>query len=238
MPETKYLLGFLVLVSCFGLVLANIVAINPPSVDSMTASRGIVGTGIIVLSLLGILAVVYPKRCSSLTRLRPSPGGTESETDDSRAGWGGHHPGCSEFGSHVFRIGRENHCVGCTGMLLGGVAIVGLSFTYFLVGMRLWNDDRAAVTLGTVLVGLALAQFCSDLPWRAIRFILNATFPVGAFLVLAGLDGLAGSLEVGLSFMLVVVFWLITRIFLASWNHERICRKCTLTQCPDAVIPG
>jgi len=60
------------------------------------------------------------------------------------------------------------------------------------------------------------------------RSMLNAGFVLGAFLILMGIDESAASLLVDLFTIVLIVFWLFTRILLSKWDHWRICRACSI----------
>jgi len=92
-----------------------------------------------------------------------------------------------------------------------------------------------AVLVGALGVILGLLQ--SPLPIlqnSVIRLFSSAFFVVGTFLILVGIEELANRTSIDLNLIVLTVFWLMTRISLSQWDHERICSKCTLDSCSFA----
>jgi membrane-bound ClpP family serine protease len=83
-----------------------------------------------------------------------------------------------------------------------------------------------AVVLGVAAMVFGFIQLKSG---GFARLILNMLFVLGAFLILAGMDGLIGSLSVDLFSIVLIAFWIFTRILLSQWDHWKICRRCSIS---------
>ncbi|NIM45700.1 MAG: hypothetical protein GTO54_08780 [Nitrososphaeria archaeon] len=143
----------------------------------------------------------------------------------------GHHPRCENFSTHVFQIGGRTFCTGCTGLLLGGLAVLSGTILYFFGDLYV-EHIILVVLVGVSGVALGLLQFSLFNTQRiSIRLFLNAYFVVGIFLLLVGIDEIAQSLIADLLFAALSIFWLLTRISLSKWNHERICYSCNIDMC-------
>jgi len=217
----------LLFVSFFGILLLILLTLFPHGAhEDFVWRKPIVGSIFGLICVLGVLAAFFPKRCTDIFHIGKGRGhaihGYFSEA-------GGHHPRCKNFSPHVFRVGDRRFCVACTGLVMGGLlALVG-TFLYFFVDWRVEHDNVLMVLVGLLGVGLGLFQF--RVKQRFIRLFLNAFFVLGSFLVLVGTDGLTQSVFTDLFLVLLIVFWLFTRIAISQWDHERICYACGVAVC-------
>jgi len=140
----------------------------------------------------------------------------------------GHHPCCGAFRTHVLPIRSRTLCVGCLGLCVGGLAALTGAVVYFFGNWDVWGHGLLPFWLGALGVAVGLLQFWPlGLDRKALRFLASASFALGAFLIVAKVDELAQSLALDLFMMLLVGLWILTRIALSSWDHQRICRSCT-----------
>lgn len=225
---------FQVLVSLFGLILVVLFAVNPQvSQESFVWRKPLVGSAFAVICILGILAVLFPSSCSGLFA-----GGTKQKglgaqvSHAASSNLRGHHPQCIHYSGHVFTVGGRRFCATCSGLFLGVLlALVGDGASFF----RNWHVGQyaaLAVAVGVVGVALGLAQ--SSLPilqMGVMRLFTGAFFVVGAFLVLLGIEELTRSVSLDLFVVALSVLWLVTKISLSQWDHERICSRCTSESC-------
>jgi hypothetical protein len=213
-------LFFNVSVSIFGLFIVLFWAFNPPFVyEDFLWRKPLVGSVFSLICFLGILAALFPKQCSKSSHFQE-----DSETVDSGLiNASSHHPDCQEFSAHVIRLGGRKSCAACVGLLVGAIiALIGTAL-YFFIGLRIENWELQAILIGTIATFLGFLQ----LRFRGFaRSTLNTAFVVGAFLVLIGTDSMAENLFVDLFLMALIVFWILTRIQLSQWDHQRICRGC------------
>jgi len=228
-------LTFMIGVSFFGLLLVVVLALNPPIVrESFLWRKPLVGSLFWLICVFGILAVFISKQCSAVFDFRKKDKherldanmfafhGTHSIAQ-------GHHPDCENFSAHVLRIGDRRLCAACTGLLLGGlISLVG-AFLYFFIGWSIGESSLQAVFVGLVGVSSGLFQF--KVKRSVVRLVLNSFFVLGALLLLVGIDELAQSVFADLFLVILVVFWLFTRISLSQWNNWRICHTCNVDSC-------
>ena len=144
----------------------------------------------------------------------------------------GHHPCCEYYSSHVLHINDKMFCSGCTGIIIGAIFALVIDSFYFFVGFQFAEQSSVLIWLGVFGVGCSLILFTlSDLKSGEIRLSLNTVFVLAAALLLIGVDGRAGSLLLDLYLLLLIVYWIITRIIISQRNHKLICSKCRLRSC-------
>jgi hypothetical protein len=228
-------LMFMISVSFFGLLLVGALALNPPTVrESFLWRKPLIGSLFWLICVVGILAVFFPKQCSAVFDFKKKEKHEHSDENvfafhGTHSIVQGHHPDCENFSGHVLRIGDRRFCAACTGLLLGGlISLVGASL-YFFVGWSVGESSLQAVFVGMVGVSLGLFQF--KVKRNVVRLVLNSFFVLGALLLLVGIDELAQSVFADLFLVILVVFWLFTRISLSQWNNWRICYTCNVASC-------
>jgi len=233
---------FLVSVSFFGLILAVVLALYPPSSQEESVWRKpLVGSTYSVVCVLGILAVFFPGTCSEFfdvgrqeKRQNRFFGFKRNESISlmTTSALRGHHPLCGRFSAHVFRLGGMILCATCSGLFLGAlIALSGVALCFF-GNWHIGKNAFLAVLVGVLGVVFGLLQ--SPLPMlqkSVIRLFSSVLFVVGTFLVLIGIEELTHSTFADLLLVTLSVFWLMTRISLSQWDHEQICSKCTLESC-------
>jgi len=228
---------YLVIMSFLGLFLAGMLTVYQPRVhESLFWRQPLIGSIFGLICIFGILAVFYPTQCSKVFNFkkekpsRPYLGKFTSHGTSSTLQ--GHHPNCENFAAHVFQIGDKTFCVACTGLLLGGfLALVG-TLLYFFSNWRVEQSSFLMVWVGVLGVGFGLFQF----RFRSFaRLFLNVFFVLGTFFILSGVDKLIHSVTIDLFLVVLILFWLFTRISLSHWDHERICSACKVATCEFAV---
>jgi len=225
----------MICVSFFGLLLVVVLALNPPIVrESFLWRKPLVGSLFWLICVFGILAVFFPRQCSAVFDFKKKE--KHEHSDENLFAFHGtysiahgHHPDCEKFSDHVFQIKGRRFCAACTGLLLGGlVSLVG-AFLYFFIGWSIGESSLQAVFAGLVGVSFGLFQF--KVKRSVARLVLNSFFVLGALLLLVGIDELAQSVFADLFLVILVVFWLFTRISLSQWNNWRICHTCNVEPC-------
>lgn len=221
-----------VLLALVLIVLSTLMASLPASAAAPVptpADRSLLGSALILVSLLGIAAAFRPSGCNrlvGLTRGSPSARSTASVPSGCTAqGFRGHHLDCGDFSNHVVRIGGRTACAGCTGMFGGG--LVG---TFLGVGVLSWlpsGDPLLSEAMGFVGGCVAAAGVLGV--WRA-----DAT-PAGHVLsslaLGAGLAALATALSglglfPGVYGLAAAVAVLGLRVDLSRLQHRLICLEC------------
>ncbi|MFQ5758072.1 MAG: hypothetical protein ACE5IF_00170 [Candidatus Bathyarchaeia archaeon] len=223
------LLTFMIAVSFFGLFLVVMLATNPLMMqESFPWRKPIIGLVFGLVCVLGIVAVFFPKQCSTSFHLEKGDRKTSSNaytpaSHGSSPTLRGHHPDCEGFSAHTVRIDDKTLCAACTGLLLGALMALAGAVLYFFGDWHIAQNGLPAVFVGTLGVGFGLFQ----LEFRSfVRLLLNAFFVLGAFYILVGIDKLTQSLFIDLFLVVLIVFWLFTRILLSQWDHWRICYTC------------
>jgi hypothetical protein len=186
---------------------------------------------------LGIIAVLRPGPCKRLIRSE-EPGNirtSEVETGDVIP-IRGHHPDCERYSSHVFVRGDRVYCAGCMGLLAGAILSLFGATTFFLGVLEIPGGGLPTLFIGGSVVTIGLIHFTIGSKNRTIKFLANAIFPLGAFLIVASIEQRTQSLGSGLFALLIILFWIITRVILARWDHVRICRFCRSVCSRNQVI--
>lgn len=227
--------AFFLGVSLFGLgTMMAMTFYPPPAPDNFLWRKPLVGSVLGLICILGLLAVLFPRACSRKVSCGGGKHVTSSDfiTQKRKPAMRGHHPNCKRFSAHVFRVGNRTFCAGCAGLFVGGLmALVG-TILYFFLNLNFGQSSILVSWVGAagVFSGLLLLPLL-NIPWSSARSFLNAFFAFGSFLVLAAVDETAGNIFVDLFLLVLVVFWLFTRIILSRWNHDRICKSCELKTC-------
>jgi len=212
----------------------------PPTIqESFPWRKPVVGSIFGLICVLGILAVFSPKKCSKAFRQEKGDLSKIHRPEQARGGFQstfqifnlkivhGHHPGCENFSSHEFQVGKRTFCTSCMGLLFGALIALAGTIAYFSNAWSIATEGVPLIGVGTLGVALGLLRFLLfNLQRRVLRFSLNTFFVLGSFLILIGIDTLLQSLFVDLFLVLLSVFWLFTRIRLSQWDHENICRAC------------
>ena len=208
---------------------------NPAVIEPQSQFVGLI---FITICLFGGIAGIRPSTCS----LSLSFGAKQEDQaiQESVAQKGiarrGHHYLCEDFSTHVLIIGENVLCAGCTGLSTGAaIAIVG-TLLYFMIGIPL-NAAELVFWIGFAGVAVGVLQHniyhALGNARGSFRFMLNVFFVIGAFLLLVGADQLAGSIAVDSYILLIVLFWIYTRISMSNSEHQRICSHCDLKVCHD-----
>jgi hypothetical protein len=59
-----------------------------------------------------------------------------------------------------------------------------------------------------------------------IRLVTNAFFIIGTALLLVGTDALLNDVQINLYLIALDIFWVMTRISVSRFDHEKICYSC------------
>ncbi len=219
---------FLVAVSLFGLAVSACAVVGSPAPTDDIQRKTLIGLTFSAVCLLGTVAALRPRQCSRMMGFGQAGSPTARSSE---VGWGfgimGHHPACSPFQRHVISIRGRVFCAGCVGLSGGGIAAFGGAILYFFGDLHVWRGSLLPFWLGALGVAVGLLQFWPLKLGRRARLPANAWFAFGAFLVLAKADEMGQSLGLDLFLLVLIGFWIMTRIALAGWDHERTCGACT-----------
>lgn len=207
-------------ISLCGLFVVLMLAFDAPVIhENFIWRKPLVGSVFSLICVLGIFAALFPSQCSQTLHFR----GENTHSTSHRTHDPSHHPDCEGFSGHVIKIRGHRLCAACTGLLLGAlIALIGTAF-YFFGGGHAEGSGLQIVLIGAV--GIVLGFF--QLKFRSFaRLTLNVFFVLGAFLILVGIDEITESLFIDLFLVALIVFWILTRIQLSQWDHQRICSSC------------
>jgi hypothetical protein len=218
-------LAFVLIVSFFGLVISTSMLEQPiQPLTEFGGRRILVGFMYGFICIAGILAVFFPGPCARVVGIRRSPeqypGSIEARA--TRV-FGillvhGHHPLDEDGGAtREFRVGEKNFCASCFGLLAG--AVISLIIISVFLSSR-WTDGYLAYSVYFLgLVGVVLGFVSALLSIGArMKFILGVVFVAGTCLMLIAMDIAAANLRADLFMILLVVFWLLSRI---SLSHRK-----------------
>ena len=220
MQTNRFLIRFYVTISLFGILIVLILALNPPLTGGdFPWRRPIIGASFASICLLGAFASLFPKRCTVLGHSVKTKNGSPRYPPAKSKG---HHPDCEHFSSHIINVEGHALCAGCTGLFVGALMSLAGALSYFFLRSNI-GGDSLAVALGSLGLILGFAQFALR---GFLRSAMNVLFVVGAFLILMGMDQLAKNFFVDLFILAMIVFWILTRIELSRWEHDRVCKRC------------
>lgn len=220
MPDNELSPRFFLIISLLGLAILLLLATAPPILqESCPWRRPVVGTIFATICILGSFAAVSPRSCKNFLR-HARKEGRARDLKTSR----GHHPPCEEFSSHVVQLNGLCLCAGCTGLFLGAMMALLGTVLYFFLGLHVYVcESSLCVLLGSFGVLLGLIQY----NFRGLgRVLVNAIFVLASFFILSSVDQLVKSIFVDLFVLMLILFWILTRIRISEYEHDAICRDC------------
>jgi hypothetical protein len=223
-PSNVTLLSF-VSASILGLISLALFVLSPSaSADGFTLRKPLIGSSFLLICILGALAVVLPSKCNSILggHEKGSYFGFHSAAPSSRV-LKGHHFDCEGYVSHTVKVRGRTLCAACSGLFLGAVAAIFGTVVCFFSNSELDQFGLVFLMAGMGLVALGFIQFKF---LRLARLLVNASFVLGAFLILLAADTLLMNLFIDLYVISLTLLWILTRIMLSQWDHSRICRSC------------
>ena len=238
-PSSQFSMISLIL-SLLGLVLLPLMLLNPPPpIVVLPWQTQFIGFAFMIICILGIIAGISPSHCS-LTRKKKKQSQKEiakqtNSTQTKSIRKEGHHPTCDQYSGHVITIKGSHYCAGCNGLVTGAIiAIIGTILLFFLSFPIVY--PVAIFWLGFVFVAIGLLQHplyqLLKLNHGSIRFIINTLFVAGSFLLLASLSQLTNSLMLAIYLLLLILYWIFTRIVMSRRSHHLICSRCNRPECP------
>jgi hypothetical protein len=238
-------LAFLLAISSFSLLLVTVIALTPRIGQDPLWREQLMGSTLCSLCILGIIAVIFPGKCTRAFHLleggsaakstanghNPTQG-VESVKVDVRLSVRGHHPDCGNYSAHVLRLGGRRLCASCMGLLFGASVVILATAPYAFGLRQMESGSIAVVFLGTLGVFLGLFQFVLFRKrGNVLRFLFSVFFVLGAFLILVEVDALVRSTTLDLFLTLSALVWILTRMYLSEWDHARICSTCGMMAC-------
>jgi hypothetical protein len=228
------------LLSLLGLGLLPFLLLNPPPSFIIPFKLQLIGTTFAVICILGILAGIFPTHCSRAGKKKTKASTEESPRDFPSANIGqiqkrGHHPTCDHYSGHVLRIHKRILCAGCTGLVSGAIiALIGTVLFFF--GNARFISPMFTFWLGWFFAAIGLGQHyiyrILHIEHGVARYLVNVLFVVGPFFLLATLIQFTDSVILGTYLLVLILYWIFTRILMSRRSHKRICAECGATNCP------
>jgi hypothetical protein len=195
--------------------------------EAFSWRKPLVGSVFAFICIVGMVLALSPMKCSETLghhgRIETTVSSTQISTFPVTTR--GHHYGCGRFSAHTVRVRGHVFCAACTGLFVGAVGALFGAALYFFAGWEPRQTGPLAVLVGVTAMALGFLQLKFG---GLARSMLNVGFVLGAFLILVGIDESTGSLLIDLFTIVLIVFWLFTRILLSQWDHWRICRTCSI----------
>jgi len=185
---------------------------------------------------LGIIAGISPEKCTIALKVKRRQKDQYKNKTEKIHGIKGiineaHHPRCHRFSWHVLRVGGKKMCAGCTGLIAGAtIAVIG-SFLYSLMTEPLGVIKNILFWSGFLGVFLGLLQYNLSVKNSLTHFLLNISFVLGAFTLFMGINELSPNFSLVSYYLVVIVYWIWTRIILSENEHKRICTTCPKNKC-------
>jgi hypothetical protein len=179
----------------------------------------------LMICVLGVIASFSPNVFSVTHSNRKNS--DDSATSVQMPKIKGHHPDCGHFTGHTLNIHDKWYCAGCSGLGLGGVIAVIISGSYFFLGLSLVNPLSLFWT-GVFFVVVGLGQHYIDGGNPVVHFLLNVVFVMGATLLIISVDNLRSSFQLDTYLIVLILFWIMTRIQVSKTFHSRICENCDI----------
>ncbi|MGA2239223.1 MAG: hypothetical protein ABSG74_08435 [Candidatus Bathyarchaeia archaeon] len=220
--------AFLLLVSIFGLVISTALLRNHFSFGAGLGYRRTLMVLVYdLVCIAGILAVLFPIACSRLSGARfssaesPQLFGIRATRFLGFLVVHGHHPSGSELAKHELLVRGRSYCATCYGLLTGAVVSLTIMTAFAVSGWQGWVGTYSAylvyyVGVAAVITGL-LQPLVLEVGAKA-RFVLAFVFVVGTSLMLLVTELLSANLMADLFVILLVIFWLLSRISLSHWS--------------------
>lgn len=223
---------FLVFVSIFGLLLSILFVFSLANLgDSFEFRRVVVGSVFGTICVLGIIGGLYPRSCSSVLDFQKPDTFATGSSKLSMSTFEGHHPTCGCFSSHLLHVGERKFCATCSGLVVGAVAVLfGVGF-FFFGNVEIIEANSLIVIAGAAMNAFGLLHPTFLRLRGFIRFFASIMFVAGAFLVLVSVEDAAKNTAIDLFLVLLSVLWILTKVSISRWEHQRICSQCAFEAC-------
>jgi len=185
----------------------------------------------ILICLLGMVAAVYPSRCTKLLYLKRNQKSNwelgVSDSSDDRKKFKGHHPGCDNFKTHTFSLMGKKYCAGCNGLFTGAfIAVIG-TIIYDFYGIPDAYGGWLIFIIGFIALLVYLLQdLLLDINLNFAKFFFNMLLVLGSFMIFIGINELNSNIFIQLFFMVMVFIWIVGRIASSEKKHNEICDEC------------
>jgi hypothetical protein len=234
-----FLYYFLISISFLGLCLLPILTFNNSHTSTTLIytplQRALVGLIFGGICLLGIMAAIFPSRCSQMLHLGRSKNSSyfrsKNNIKEDKMRIRGHHPTCDNFSGHIIQLGDKTYCAGCLGMIIGAVIAILGSLFYFSTGLYLKEAALIIFWLGFFGVAGGLLHFTLFNLSGIFRLFFNILFALGSFFLFIGIDMITNNLALDLYVLALIIYWIVIRIMVSQQKHQKICMLCNLKPC-------
>jgi hypothetical protein len=237
--ESKFAIQYLPLMF-LGISLCSLIILSilPFRFSTMSVSfpfhKELVGSLFILICVVGIVLGVFPSKCSGILHFSTSTGSNKKDQTIltmTKETFTGHHPTCHHFKSHILHLTNKTLCAGCTGLIIGALISIFGSFLYFFLDFSI-EYGEFILLLGFLGVLFGLLQYhLPHMESSNVHLFVNGTFVLGALLLLIGVDTMTSNFFLQVYLLIIILFWIITRIFLSQFEHQRICAVCDVKKC-------
>jgi hypothetical protein len=232
----KFYGTFFLIASLVGLcLLVAMTYTNSPLNTFPSWQDPLIGSLFVLICLSGIVVGIFPSTCSSLIRPVTRDGQETAPTASSQNGVReskGHHPDCGSFSTHTFQFRGRTYCAGCTGLIAGAVASIFGAVGYLVLRPQFVHIGWTLFWLGFLGVLVGLLQHSLPLVKRNYaHLLLNVAFVLGTFLLLVGMMEIGSGLVIEGYFLVLALYWILTRVILSQEEHRRICDECARSSC-------
>ncbi|MCJ7770490.1 hypothetical protein MUP37_02810, partial [Candidatus Bathyarchaeota archaeon] len=213
--------------SIVGLIMLAVATFrSPSSTQDSDLLRRLSGLVFASICILGAVAGTFPKTCSRTSHFvnRENPSRKEENSHEARIVFTGHHPSCGQFNSHVLRFRDRTLCAGCAGLVLGAVISLVATASYLLFGLLAGGNMISFFWFGFTAVALGLLQY--HIPYGdagLVHLLLNTSFVLGDFLLLVGVNEIAGNPVLSAYFLVLTIYWILARITVSRLEHHIVC---------------
>jgi len=230
---------FSISISYLGLCLLPILAFNNPRTSitliNTPLQRTLVGLIFGGICLFGIMAAIFPSRCSQMLHLGRSKNSlyyrSKNNIREEKMRIRGHHPTCDNFSGHIIQLGGKTYCAGCLGMIIGAVIALLGSLFYFSTGLYLKEAALIIFWLGFFGVAGGLLHYTLLNLSGIVRLFFNILFVLGSFFLFIGIDMITNNFALDLYVLTLIIYWIIIRIIVSQQRHQKICMFCNLKSC-------
>ena len=232
----RYIGNFFLVFSFAGLILVSVFTSSTSSkIGDINWRKPIVGMIFGFTCILGIIAGIFPSKCSSIfhfsKRSQEKAFQNSAHERNGTSVFLGHHPSCGRFSAHIFRINHKVLCAGCVGLILGAIISLFGVASYFFFNMNLLANS-GIFWIGVLGVSCGLLQYhLFNLNRSLIHLSLNIFFVFGMLLLLIGVDFVTQNTSADFYVIALSIFWLYTRILLSKVDHKKICNVCGIKNC-------
>jgi hypothetical protein len=218
------------LISILGLIFLIFMVYNSKNVPTTYQSHDITLFIFIFICLAGMIAALYPSRCAEVSSFKKKEFSKETSDDPSQKLFSGHHPECESFTNHTFKLFGKKLCAGCSGLFSGAFFAVAGTLIYYVYGIGSYGT--LAYWTGTFMVLASLVELSFlNLNINWLKYLFNFILVFGSFLILVGINTINGGVLIDAYFLILVLIWIMTRIWISEGNHDAVCDECQISTC-------